>query len=123
MKVIVLTGSTRGIGFGMAREFLKRGHNVVVCGRSQKSTLQAIDALGQEFSAEQVSGKPCDVSVPEQVEQLWKHAVQQFGQVDYWINNAGLGAPREEDLVQELQELSAYHEGCLNTDLIYPRFD
>lgn len=34
-KTVVVTGSTRGIGLGLAKEFLKRGCNVVICGRSQ----------------------------------------------------------------------------------------
>lgn len=95
MKVVVLTGSTRGIGFGMAREFLKRGHSVVVCGRRSESTQAAVKVLAQEFSPEKITGRACDVGQFEQVQALWEHAMEQFGQVDIWINNAGLGTPTQ----------------------------
>ncbi len=45
MKTVVITGSTRGIGFGLADEFLKRGCRVVVSGRSQASTDHAVETL------------------------------------------------------------------------------
>ena len=40
---VVITGSTRGIGKGMAREFLNRGHNVVISGRTQDSVDAALE--------------------------------------------------------------------------------
>lgn len=92
-KTIVITGSTRGIGFGMAAEFLKRGHNVVVSGRSQGAVEKAVAELAKDFESRQVLGQPCDVTRLEQVEALWQAAVTRFGRVDIWINNAGIGHP------------------------------
>jgi len=43
VKTVVITGSTRGIGFGLADEFLKRGCRVVVSGRNQVSTDHAVE--------------------------------------------------------------------------------
>ena len=87
MQTIVVTGSTRGIGRGLAVEFLKRGHRVVVSGRSQASVdaaLPELEALGD------VLGQPCEVSDMGSVQGLWDAAVSRFGQVDVWINNAAL---------------------------------
>ncbi len=42
MKTAVITGSSRGIGFGLARELLRRGTNVVVTGRSQDAVDKAL---------------------------------------------------------------------------------
>lgn len=86
MKTIVITGSTRGIGLGMAHEFLKRNCNVVVCGRSQSSVDAALAKLGNES---RVLGQPCDVTDIEQVQALWDAAAAKFGKIDIWINNAG----------------------------------
>lgn len=93
MKSVVITGGTRGIGLGLAREFLKRKHQVTLCGRSDESTQQAIAQLSAEFSADQITGAPCDVSQLDQVENLWDVAYKAYGKVDIWINNAGLGNP------------------------------
>lgn len=89
MAVIVITGSTRGIGLGLAHAFAVRGSTVVVSGRTQEAVDDAVrELLGARPSA-QVLGHPCDVRDPDSVEALWRAAVARFGQVDCWINNAG----------------------------------
>lgn len=93
MKTVVITGSTRGIGRGLAREFLARGHQVVVCGRGEGSTGKVVAELSKEYDAARIFGQPCDVGDYEQVQALWDAAVAHFGRVDTWINNAGLGNP------------------------------
>ncbi len=93
MKTIVITGSTRGIGYGMATEFLKRDCHVVISGRSQSSVDAALSQLGTQFAAERIHGMACDMQVYEQVQNLWDAAKQTFGQVDVWINNAGIANP------------------------------
>jgi len=94
MKSVVITGGTRGIGFGMAREFLRRSHRVTICGRSVEGTKRAVAALGAEHAGgERVLGRPCDVGRYEEVEALWEAAEARFGGVDVWINNAGRSGP------------------------------
>ena len=90
MKNVVITGSTRGIGFGLAREFLKKGCRVVICGRKQKDVDDAVSKLAQYGPSSSIFGTECDVSESVQVEDLWNKAVQTFGSVDIWINNAGI---------------------------------
>lgn len=90
MKTIVITGSTRGIGRGMADEFLQRGHRVVISGRSAASVEEALEDLTRVFPLERIFGQPCDVRQAQQVQVLWDAAVHHFGRVDIWINNAGI---------------------------------
>lgn len=90
MTSVVITGSTKGIGFGLAREFLKRGISVTISGRSQTSVDQALAALKADAPNGIVNGVACDTSDHTQVESLWRTAVEQNGIVDIWINNAGL---------------------------------
>jgi len=92
-KSIVITGSTRGIGFGLAHEFLKRGCQVTINGQSQGSVARALELLHRDFDPGGVASEPGDVSDPETHQVLWDTAVATFGQVDIWINNAGLGQP------------------------------
>ena len=90
-KVVVITGSTRGIGFGLAREFLRRGHDVVVSGRASAAVEQAVAQLQpQATGGASAWGQVCEVSDSAQVRKLWDGAVARFGRVDVWINNAGM---------------------------------
>ncbi len=92
MKTIVITGSTRGIGLGMAGECLRMGCNVVVSGRSQKSVDNALATLSEVGYKTNVIGVPCDVGDIQQVQVMWDKAVEAFGQVDIWLNNAALNS-------------------------------
>ncbi len=89
MKQIIITGSTRGIGYALAVGFLERGHSVFLCGRTQESVTQAVQTLSARFEPDLVHGLTCDVRQPEQVQRLWDNAHARAGQIDIWINNAG----------------------------------
>ena len=94
---IVITGSTRGIGRGLAAEFLTRGHDVAVSGRTQAAVDEAVAALAPLAAAgARVVGAPCDVSDAAALRLLWDRAAGAFGRVDAWINNAGLSHPRQQ---------------------------
>ena len=93
MSNVVITGSTRGIGRGLAVEFLKRGHNVVVSSRRQADVDKAVAELAAVGMAKAV-GRTCDVTKKADVQALWDFAVATFGHVDFWINNAGRATSR-----------------------------
>lgn len=89
MKNIVITGSTRGIGFGLAQAFLMRGCAVMISGRAQNNVHAALEKLRNEFPESNLLGQMCDVREPDQVQALWDCATDAWGSVDIWINNAG----------------------------------
>lgn len=94
-RVAVVTGGTRGIGLGLARELLARGHQVAVCARSQASVDTGVATLREGLADPgRVLGVVTDVSDRAAVQSLWQQAVAHFGRVDIWINNAGISAPR-----------------------------
>jgi len=90
MKSVVVTGSSKGIGLGLAREFLRRNCAVVISARGRERLDRAVDTLGQEFGRDRVLGKTCDVTDVLQLQKLWDVAKDRFGTVDIWINNAGI---------------------------------
>lgn len=91
MRNIVITGSTRGIGFGLADAFLARGCRVVVNGRAPASVQRALTELSQRHLEEHMAGFAASVNDYEQVQALWNFATEQWGSIDIWINNAGVG--------------------------------
>ncbi len=95
MKKIVITGSTRGIGYGLAQSFLARGCAVMVSGRAQPGVDSAIASLESAFPGAEVVGSPCDVTKLDDLQGLWDAAKAAFGTVDVWINNAGIGHPEQ----------------------------
>ncbi len=94
MKTVIITGSTKGIGYGLAKEFLNQGCQVTICGRNETTLEQAYQSLSQQFSRENILGITCDVSKFEDVQNLWNQTINRFKKVDIFINNAGLNLPR-----------------------------
>jgi NAD(P)-dependent dehydrogenase (short-subunit alcohol dehydrogenase family) len=86
---IVITGSTKGIGLGLAREFLRRNHNVMVSSRSEPAVAAALATLAG-IGAGRAAGCAADVARLDDVRRLWERSVVEFGGVDIWINNAGI---------------------------------
>lgn len=95
MKVVVITGSTRGIGRGLAENFLAKGCQVVISGRRQDAVDAVVDELAITYGALNVAGKACEITDPEQLQGLWDVAQSRFNRVDVWVNNAGISIPRK----------------------------
>jgi NAD(P)-dependent dehydrogenase (short-subunit alcohol dehydrogenase family) len=91
LKVVVITGSSRGIGFALADAFLARGCAVVLCSRRKETLDEALRRLEAKYAADRVAGWLCDVTQESQHQSLWNQAIARFGHVDLWINNAGQG--------------------------------
>ena len=105
-KVVVVTGSTRGIGRAIAEHCAKRGAKIVICSRNEEAVNKALAELKNKKY--KVSGTVCDVAKPGDLENLLKHAIDNWGSVDIWINNAGLsGGMRfiEEMPPEELEKI------------------
>lgn len=90
-KVAVVTGGTRGLGLGIAETYAAAGAKVVIAGRSQSTLDTALKSLRDQGA--EAAGISCDVSDLEQVEALGRYAVETYGKIDIWVNNAGLSAP------------------------------
>ncbi len=90
MNNVVVTGSTKGIGFALAREFRRNGASVVVTGRQQGSVDEAVARLGEEPGSGTVLGQTLDVSDPKSSAALWRIGAETLGSIDIWVNNAGV---------------------------------
>jgi NAD(P)-dependent dehydrogenase (short-subunit alcohol dehydrogenase family) len=67
MKTIVITGITRGIGFGLADSFLSRDCDVFVGGRYLNNVNETVCLLGEKYGTTHLAGIPCDVTQYDQL--------------------------------------------------------
>lgn len=100
-KVVVVTGSSRGIGKATALAFLQAGARVVLNGRNAEALASALaDFRLQGYEAYSVA---CDVSCYEGCETLIRESLACYGRVDILVNNAGIGFRGE--IAQSLPEV------------------
>jgi citronellol/citronellal dehydrogenase len=83
-QVALITGGGSGIGLATAREMVRLGAKVAICGRTQDK----LDAARAELGAG-VFAKTCDIREPDQVQALVAAAIAEFGRIDILVNNAG----------------------------------
>ena len=99
-QVIVITGATSGIGLTTARMAAEQGATLVLSARNG----QALEQLAQEFAADEVpvTTVTADVGKAEDVARIGQAAIDHFGRIDTWINNAGVSVfGRLEDVLPE----------------------
>jgi NAD(P)-dependent dehydrogenase (short-subunit alcohol dehydrogenase family) len=89
-KVVVITGASRGIGRATARLFAKCGASVVLAARREDALLEV--AAECEARGGRALVVPTDVSDFRAVDNLARRAVDHFGSIDVWVNNAVLAA-------------------------------
>lgn len=86
-KTVIVTGSSSGMGKHMAMKFANEGANVVITGRN-KENLEATKKEIMKAATGEVFIVPMDVRSPEDVERMVKNTVEEFGTIDYLVNNA-----------------------------------
>ncbi|MFG3044797.1 SDR family oxidoreductase [Streptomyces sp. NPDC048202] len=84
-KAALVTGASRGIGYGVAEALVARGDRVVITGRNEEALKEAVERLGADRVIG-VAGKAHDLA--HQAEAV-ERAMEAFGRVDYLVNNAG----------------------------------
>jgi 3-oxoacyl-[acyl-carrier protein] reductase len=107
-KTALVTGSSAGIGFAIARRLAREGASVAICGRRIDRLEKAAAALREETGA-RIEVFQADVTVPDDVERLVRQTREAFGRIDILVNNAGTGIYKpfldvtEEELLQAMQ--------------------
>jgi NAD(P)-dependent dehydrogenase (short-subunit alcohol dehydrogenase family) len=89
-KTALITGGTKGIGYGIAEMLLKKGISVCITGRNQKTVDEAVAKLIEVGDAKAI-GVAADVRSYEAMQHVISEMETQLGQIDIVIANAGLG--------------------------------
>ena len=116
-RTAIVTGSTSGIGLGLARGFAENGANVVLNGFGDAKEIEKTRAELAALGGGSVVYDGADMSKPQEISRMVEAAEQRFGAVDILVNNAGVQtvAPVEEfpldrwDLIIAINMSSAFH--------------
>lgn len=115
-KTALITGSTSGIGLGIAKCFAQAGANIILNGFGDAAQIDAAKKEVEAFGV-QVMYSGADMSKPEQIKQLCDEALAKFGCVDVLVNNAGIQhvvpidefPPEKWDAIIAINLSSAFH--------------
>ena len=115
-KTAIITGSTSGIGLGIAQGFAKAGINIVMNGLSGGDDVEASRAALEAQGVKAVF-HPADMTKPDQVTALVEDTVKEFGSIDILVNNAGIQnvdpieefPPGKWDAIIAINMSSAFH--------------
>jgi NAD(P)-dependent dehydrogenase (short-subunit alcohol dehydrogenase family) len=89
-KVVLVTGSSRGLGLLLVREFAREGCRLVMCARDGRELEKARDLLKHRQPFADILTVTCDVADQQQVQNLVVQATSHYGQIDILVNNAGI---------------------------------
>lgn len=89
-KTALVTGSTSGIGLGIARKFAAQGANIVFNGFGDMKEIEALQANVKDEFGVKTAYHNADMSKPAEIEAMMRFAADQFGAIDILVNNAGI---------------------------------
>jgi len=96
-KTAVISGSTKGIGFAVARQLVAEGAHVIVNGRSEKAVTSALEQIQKAVPGAKVEGVAGDLSTAKAAEDLLKR----FPAMDILVNNLGIYEPKPFDEISD----------------------
>ncbi|HEU0037178.1 MAG TPA: SDR family oxidoreductase [Kofleriaceae bacterium] len=113
-QVALITGGGSGIGLATAREMVRLGARVAICGRTQ-AKLDAAKAELEAVAAGSVLATVCDIREPAQVEAMVKAVLGAFGRIDILVNNAGGQFPSPAQMISPNGFLAVIRNNLVGT--------
>lgn len=109
-KIALVTGSTAGIGFAIAKLLAIEGVHVIINGRLQQKVDMIADQLRQETGNANITGIACDFNKVDEINSL----LQQLPEVDILINNIGIFEPKEFAEITDADWMKFYEVNVLS---------
>ncbi len=117
LRTVIVTGSTSGIGLGIAQAFANNGCNVMLNGFGDPDDIESNRLLMEAESGTRVLYHPADMTKPDEIFDLVKTTQEKLGSVDVLVNNAGVQhvapvdefPPEEWDRIIAINLTSAFH--------------
>ena len=123
-KIILITGSTDGIGKQTALELAKKGHHIIIHGRSMAKCQNAVDDILEEVPDAKLDSVPADLASLQNIQAMAGTLKQRYELLDVLINNAGVFAPKRRisqdglEINFAVNYLASYFLTCEVLDLI-----
>ncbi len=116
-KTALVTGSTSGIGLGIAKALAAEGANIIINGFGEEAAIEAERTALQVLNGGKAAYDGADLTKPDEIEAMFKRADKDMGGVDILVNNAGMQyvAPVEDfpvekwDMIIALNLTAAFH--------------
>jgi 3-hydroxybutyrate dehydrogenase len=116
-RTVIITGSTSGIGLGIAQAFASEGANIILNGFGNETEIEDTRLLMEAEGGGRVIYHPADMTKPDEIADLISIAEQKFGTVDVLVNNAGVQhiaavdefPPEEWDRIIAINLTSSFH--------------
>jgi len=112
-KIILVTGSSKGIGFGIAKSFLEEGSTVIINGRDEKNINRAEKKLINKFNSKRVYKFLGDINTKSVLSNLYQFIEKKFQKLDHLVCNVGNGQS-----VSLLQENDSEFKRMLDINLM-----
>ncbi len=95
-RVVVVTGSSRGIGKAFAKEFAKNNYSILLNARDEKELIETVEEIRKEISdPNKVAYLTGDISEEKTCISLIEEAIKRFGRINVLVNNAGISGPSQ----------------------------
>lgn len=107
-KVAIITGGSSGIGFAIAKAYLKEGAKVVIASFDEKEINFALEELKKEYDQNNIIGITCNVKSTEDIKNTVKETINKFGKLDILINNAGITNAKPTETVTDEEFINMF---------------
>jgi len=106
-RVVIITGSTMGIGFEAAKKFIENGDKVTIFCRHSKHVREAQEELLKIGPKNRILGMTADVTSYDDVARVVRETLEEYGKIDILVNNAGIAVwkPLEETTEKEMMDI------------------
>ena len=109
-KIALVTGSTTGIGFAIARSLAAEGAKVIINGRTSERVNAAVEKIKSETGNQNIFGAVADLEQADQVNAL----IQQYPDVNILVNNAGVAQPKAFKDIPDEEWLDIYQVNVMS---------
>ncbi len=109
-KTALITGSSQGIGFAVAKKLCEEGVNIIINGRDQKKIDQAINKLQKEYPNINIQGIRADLKDKDGCDKL----ISKIAHIDILINNLGIFEPRDFKEIKESEWLHMFNVNVMS---------
>lgn len=104
-KTVIVTGGTQGLGFGIASTLAAYGANVVITARTVSKVEEAAKDINENYAkGGKCLGIPADSGKQEDIDMVMKRSVEEFGEINILVNNAGISGKTAKILSDDCNE-------------------